>query len=105
MAIFKGFEKNEADQLVAVVDFPQATKHSFEVIGGRPTRVSIPDPHEERLDEPTFAAKFGGADFEALKGLPFNENGHDLNQILAQANDTLRGPGPGIAPDPFKNGH
>ncbi|MBU0858563.1 MAG: hypothetical protein KJ667_01380 [Alphaproteobacteria bacterium] len=103
MPTFKGFEKNEVDQPVAVVDYPEATKNSFMSVGGAVKRVSVPNPHEARLDEPTFEARYG-VNFEPLRSLPYNEGGYDLNQILA-AQGPSAPQGPGMAPDPFKNGH
>ena len=83
MPSFKGFEKTEADQLVAVIDYPEATKHSFmRDAGGAMRRVEVPNPHEDRLDENTFAQRHG-VNFSALQGLPFKEEGYDLGAIVA----------------------
>lgn len=82
MPIFKGFEK-EADALVAVVDFPDAKKHTpyFQPDGSIQTRIT-PIPHEERLDEAAFKNKFAGLDFSAIRDLPFSETGHDLRPLV-----------------------
>lgn len=82
MPIFKGFEK-ENDAVVAVVDFPDARKHTpyFQADGSIHTHVT-PFPHEERLDEAAFKGKFGGLDFSAVRDLPFNESGHDLRPLV-----------------------
>jgi hypothetical protein len=104
MATFKGFEKNEVDQPVAVVDFPNATRNTFINEGGALKRVSVANPHEARLDEPTFEARFG-VNFDPLRSLPFKEGGYDLKQILA-AHGPSAPQGPGMTPtDPFKIGH
>ncbi len=84
MPIFKGFEK-ENDTVLAVVDFPDAKKHSpyFQADGTIQNRVT-PFPHEERLSEEAFKGKFLGLDFEAVKSLPFKEEGHDLKPLIAE---------------------
>ncbi|MGZ9108915.1 MAG: hypothetical protein ACXW4B_08870 [Micavibrio sp.] len=84
MPIFKGFEK-DADALVAVVDFPDAKKHTpyFQADGSIHTHVT-PIPHEERLDEAAFKAKFAGLDFSAIRALPFSETGHDLQPLVRE---------------------
>lgn len=84
MPIFKGFEK-EADALVAVVDFPDAQKHTpyFQADGSIRTHVT-PIPHEERLDETAFKNKFAGLDFSAIRALPFSETGHDLRPLVQE---------------------
>lgn len=82
MPIFKGFEK-DADTLLAVVDFPEAKKHTpyFQADGSIKTHVT-PFPHEERLDEAAFKGKFCGMDFSAVRDLPFKEGGHDLRPLI-----------------------
>lgn len=84
MPIFKGFEK-ENDTVLAVVDFPDAKKHTpyFQPDGTIQNRVT-PFPHEERLSEEAFKGKFRGLDFSAVKALPFKEEGHDLAPLIAE---------------------
>jgi hypothetical protein len=94
MPVFKGFEKNELDQPVAVVDYPNATKHSFmQDAQGALRRVTVPNPHEERLNEATFAKRHG-VGFEPLKALPYNEDGYDLATVLAD--NGPKAPTPGL---------
>ena len=94
-AYFKGFEKHEETTL-AVVDFPDAKKHTpyFQADGSLTTRTQ-PFPHEERLDETAFKQKFAGLGFDAVRDLSFSEEGHDLTAIL---NDHLRSQTPGAVP-------
>jgi hypothetical protein len=84
MPIFKGFEKNEADVTVAVVDFPNARKFTPQIINGRLHNIVTPNPHEERLDEQAFASKFGMG-FDPLRKLAFRDEGYDLKTVLAAA--------------------
>lgn len=89
MPIFKGFEKDENNQPVAVVAYPRAVHYGFvRDAQGTMRKVAEPRPTEERLDEPTFAKRHG-VGFEPLKTLPFKEEGYDLNAVIAaQAPDT-----------------
>jgi|GEM_PF-6232462 hypothetical protein len=82
MPVFKGFEKAD-DTLVAVVDFPEATRHKryWGEDGSIQNRLT-PFPHEERLNEAAFRTKFAGLDFKAMSSLPFKEEGHDMDQLL-----------------------
>lgn len=84
MPIFKGFEKTD-EVLVAVVDFPDAKKHSmYWGEDGSIKQRATPFPHEERLDEASFRTKFAGLDFKALSALPFKEEGHDMKPMLQE---------------------
>ena len=97
MPIFMGFEK-ENDTVLAVVDFPDAKKHTpyFQPDGTIQNRVT-PFPHEERLDEDAFKSKFMGLDFTALKDLPFKEEGHDLKPMIAEKTRQFEGTVPNLA--------
>lgn len=84
MPIFKGFEKAD-ETLVAVVDFPDAKRHSlYWGDDGSIQNRATPFPHEERLDEAAFRTKFAGLDFQAMSNLPFKEEGHDMKPMLQE---------------------
>lgn len=81
---FMGFEKNEKDQLVAVVNFPDARKiMPYRDESGQIKTVATPNPHEERLDEEGFKLKTG-LQFSDVQNLPFQEQGHDIDKIIAE---------------------
>lgn len=97
MAVFKEFAKDDAGALVAVVDFPNARKHTPTVQNGKIVTVVTPNPHEERLTEDAFSARFKGLDFAKLRTLPWSEEGHDLKALMAQAAQPSA-PSPKIVP-------
>lgn len=94
MPKFMGFEKNDAGQTCARVDFPDATTHSFAVVNGAIVRVSTPNPHEELLSEDDFQAKFK-AGFGALP-TTYPNDGFDLSDLAAaaEAKAAPQGPAP-----------
>lgn len=96
MPIFKGFEKAD-DVLLAVVDFPDAKRHSlYWHDDGTIQNRSTPFPHEERLDEDAFRAKFAGLDFKAMSSLPFKEDGHDMKPMLQEQQGRLEASVPNL---------
>lgn len=99
MPIFKGFEK-DGDTTLAVVDFPDARKTTpyFQTDGTIKNHVT-PFPHEERLSEEAFQAKFSGLDFSAIKALPFKESGHDMGPLLEERRRAIQAESPAI---PFR---
>lgn len=97
MPIFKGFEK-ENDTVLAVIDYPEGKRQQLYMgpNGTLETRVT-PFPHEERFDEAT-CKKFLHLDFDALKALPYKEEGHDLGEMITEQSRRLQAsvpmPGP-----------
>ncbi len=88
MPFFKEFEKGESGELLAVIDFPDATKKTPYMGVGADGKAAVqmrqtPFPHEEHLSEVALKTRLG-LSFDDLKGLETGHSGPgvDLGPIL-----------------------
>jgi hypothetical protein len=83
MPTFKGFNKDESGQTLAVVDFPEARKFIPSMASGALQFIPHPNPHERQLTEDQFRNTFK-VGFEVLP-TSYPDGGFSLDAIAAAA--------------------